>query len=37
MKNSDQSIEDLVTELTSKVGEKITISRFSVFRLGEAS
>jgi len=37
VKNSDQSIEDLVTELTSKVGEKITISRFSVFRLGEAS
>ena len=37
VKNSDQSIEDLVTELTSKVGEKITIRRFSVFRLGEAS
>jgi elongation factor Ts len=37
VKNSDQSIEDLVTELTSKVGEKISISRFSVFRLGEGS
>ena len=37
VKNSDQSIVDLVTELTSKVGEKISISRFSVFRLGEGS
>jgi elongation factor Ts len=37
VKNSDQSIEDLVTALTSKVGEKISISRFSVFRLGEGS
>ena len=37
VKNSDQSIEDLVTELTSKVGEKISISRFSVVRLGEGS
>lgn len=37
VKNSDQSIEDLITELTSKVGEKISISRFSVFRLGEGS
>ena len=37
VKNGDQSIEDLVTELTSKVGEKISISRFSVFRLGGGS
>ena len=35
VKNPDQSIRDLVAELTAKIGEKITISRFSFFRLGE--
>ena len=35
VKNPDQSIEGLVTELTAKVGEKISIRRFSCFRLGE--
>ena len=35
VKNPDQTIEDLVTEMTAKVGEKISIGRFSCFRLGE--
>ena len=35
VKDPDQSIEDLVTELTAKIGEKISIGRFSCFRLGE--
>ena len=35
VKDPDQSIEDLVTQLTAKIGEKISISRFSCFRLGE--
>ena len=37
VKNPDQSIRDLVAELTGKIGEKITISRFSFFRLGEGN
>ena len=37
VKNPDQSIQDLVTELTAKIGEKISISRFAFFRLGEDS
>ena len=37
VKNPDQSIQDLVTELTAKIGEKISISRFAFFRLGEES
>ncbi|MFC1526946.1 translation elongation factor Ts, partial [Candidatus Latescibacterota bacterium] len=37
VKNPDQTIEDLVTEMTAKVGEKIGISRFACFRLGEAN
>ena len=36
VKNGDQTIQDLVTGLTAKVGEKISIRRFSVFRLGES-
>ena len=35
VKNPDQTIEELVTEMTAKVGEKISISRFACFRLGE--
>ena len=35
VKDPDKSIEDLVTGLTAKIGEKITIRRFSCFRLGE--
>jgi elongation factor Ts len=36
IKNPDQSIQDLLTELTAKIGEKISIRRFACFRLGEA-
>ena len=35
VKDPNQSIEGLVTQLTAKIGEKISISRFSCFRLGE--
>ena len=35
VKEPDKTIQDLFTELTSKIGEKITIRRFSCFRLGE--
>ena len=35
VKDPDRTIQDLVTELTAKIGEKITIRRFSCFRLGE--
>lgn len=35
VKDPDRTIEDLVTELTAKVGEKITVRRFACFRLGE--
>ena len=37
VKNPDQSIEDLVTEITAKIGEKIGIARFACFRLGETA
>lgn len=36
VKNPDQTIEDLVTEITARIGEKIGIARFSSFRLGES-
>ena len=36
VKDPDKTIEDLVTELTAKIGEKITVRRFACFRLGEA-
>ena len=36
VKDPDRTIQDLVTGLTAKIGEKITIRRFSCFRLGEA-
>ena len=35
VKAPDKTIQDLFTELTAKIGEKITIRRFSCFRLGE--
>ena len=35
VKDPDRTIQDLVTELTARIGEKITIRRFSCFRLGE--
>ena len=36
VKNPDQTINDLVTEMTAKVGEKVSLRRFSCFRLGES-
>jgi elongation factor Ts len=35
VKDPDKSVQDLLTEITAKIGEKITIRRFSFFRLGE--
>jgi len=35
VKHPDQTIEQMITELTAKIGEKIGVSRFSCFRLGE--
>ena len=35
VKNPDQTVKDLVVELTAKVGERITIRRFACFRLGD--
>ena len=35
VKNPDQTIEQMITELTAKIGEKIGVRRFSCFRLGE--
>jgi len=35
VKDPDKTILDLLTEITAKIGEKITIRRFACFRLGE--
>ncbi len=35
VKNPDQTIQDLLIEITAKIGEKITVRRFACFRLGE--
>ena len=35
VKNPDKTIEQLITDLTAKIGEKIGVRRFSCFRLGE--
>jgi len=35
VKNPDQTVQDLLTEITAKIGERISIRRFSCFRLGE--
>ncbi|MCH7563983.1 MAG: translation elongation factor Ts [Gemmatimonadetes bacterium] len=37
VKNPDQTIEDLITEVSVKTGEKIQVARFARFRLGESS
>ena len=35
VKNPDQTIDELITELTAKIGEKISVRRFERFVLGE--
>jgi elongation factor Ts len=35
VKNPDQTVSDMVTEMTAKVGERISVRRFSCYRLGE--
>ncbi len=35
VKNPDQTVQDLLTEITAKIGEKIVVRRFACFRLGE--
>ena len=35
VKNPDQTVGELVTEITAKIGEKITVRRFERFVLGE--
>jgi len=35
VKNPDQTIQDLLTETISKVGENVTIKRFARFKIGE--
>ena len=35
VKDPDQTVQDLLTEITAKIGEKISVRRFSCFRLGE--
>ncbi len=35
VKNPDQTVGELLTELTAKIGEKITVRRFERFVLGE--
>ncbi len=37
VKNPDQTINDLVIEITAKIGEKISLRRFVSFRLGTDS
>ena len=35
VKNPDQTVGELITEITAKIGEKITVRRFERFVLGE--
>ena len=35
VKNPDQTIDELITELTAKIGEKISVRRFERFVLGD--
>ncbi|MFA6108228.1 MAG: translation elongation factor Ts [Candidatus Latescibacterota bacterium] len=35
VKNPEQTVNDLLVEITAKIGEKITVRRFACFRLGE--
>jgi elongation factor Ts len=37
VKNPDQSIEELITEASAKIGEKIQVARFARFQVGEGS
>jgi elongation factor Ts len=36
VKNPDQTIEELITETSSKTGEKIQVARFARFEVGVA-
>lgn len=35
VKNPDQTIEDLITEVSAKTGEKVQVARFARFEVGE--
>ncbi len=35
VKNQDQTIADLIAEMTAKIGEKLSVRRFACYRLGE--
>ncbi len=35
VKDSEHTVQDLLTQITAKIGEKISIRRFACFRLGE--
>jgi elongation factor Ts len=35
VKDPDKTIDQMLTDLTAKIGEKLTIRRFSCFRLGD--
>ena len=35
VKDPDQTVQDLLTEITAKIGVRISVRRFSCFRLGE--
>jgi elongation factor Ts len=37
VKNPDQTISELITELTAKIGEKISVRRFERFILGDGA
>lgn len=37
VKDPDKTVQDLLTEITARIGEKIQIRRFACFRLGEES
>jgi elongation factor Ts len=37
VKNPDQSIEEVITEASAKIGEKIQVARFARFQVGEGS
>jgi len=37
VKNPDQSIEELITETSAKIGEKVQVARFIRFQVGEGS
>ncbi|MFL2542487.1 MAG: elongation factor Ts, partial [Candidatus Latescibacterota bacterium] len=37
VKNPDQTVSELITELTAKIGEKISVRRFERFILGDVA